>query len=289
MIDCVPSPHHYTAANCNSSISELNVLSCNFGGRLQSDLLHSQFCDLLENIHLLCAQETHLYPDEVWHPPDYYTMFSQPRPTDFFDDPWGGVATFVRADLHAHLWDDLCGPDVVTVEVEGILFINAYVLPRSTRTDWSQWTDVHPWDALKDICTRAATLNKPFFLLGDLNARTASRSPKKPHPSRSSPDSSWDVRGTELLNLCESLDMTVLNGSEGIPGTHTRWTSFQKRGLTYATSVVDYAICSMSCVPNIASFDISPRTDWADHALSSLSILLPRNTLPSRLSSKRKQ
>lgn len=140
---------------------------------------------------------------------------------------------------------------------------------------------MHPWVALLNLLKRLNAEGLPYFLLGDLNARTASDTPSSFHPVRVSEDQKTNTRGNNWLNELRRLDCSILNGSQGIPGAHCGFTSFQYvEGRTPRRAVVDYAVCPNLCLPFITRFDVEGRTIWSDHAPIILQVLLPRTTTP---------
>ena len=114
-----------------------------------------------------------------------------------------------------------------------------------------------------------------IILQGDFNARTSNEKdfiqPDKYDennqadilniPLRNSQDKISDGRGKELIDLCKSLDLTIINGRKtgdpfGAP------TSFQWNG----NSVIDYAISSQTLFPQIVTFKIGNYKPWiSDH------------------------
>ena len=115
-----------------------------------------------------------------------------------------------------------------------------------------------------------------IILQGDFNARTSNDidfiQPDKYDdtnnqietlnmPLRNSQDKISDGRGKELLDLCKSLDLTIINGRKtgdpfGAP------TSFQWNG----NSVIDYAISSQTLFSQIITFKVGAYKPWiSDH------------------------
>ncbi|KAI1782430.1 hypothetical protein LXA43DRAFT_847840, partial [Ganoderma leucocontextum] len=102
-----------------------------------------------------------------------------------------------------------------------------------------------------------------IVLLGDFNARTGARSQTR---HRVSPDDRVCARGNDLLRLCESHNMEVVNGTAThLPSTRMRFTSYQPNG----SSVIDYAIVSGHLVDEGALRSLSVRPHYplrSDHA-----------------------
>ncbi|KAJ3861883.1 hypothetical protein EV359DRAFT_66091 [Lentinula novae-zelandiae] len=95
-------------------------------------------------------QETRMQPSSTVRSPTGFTAhaLNRRRSADNIENPWGGVATLVRDGLESR--------------VNGIVLFNTYIIPESSRTDWTQWADLHPWDALAQSIRLATTLDIPF-------------------------------------------------------------------------------------------------------------------------------
>ncbi|KII93967.1 hypothetical protein PLICRDRAFT_36186 [Plicaturopsis crispa FD-325 SS-3] len=118
--------------------------------------------------------------------------------------------------------------------------IGSYILP--TGSNWHEWSQIHPEDRLRDVVTFCTTNpEKPVLLMGDLNARIGSLTPRRCGLGRSSEDDGVpNTRGRWLLRMCNSARLAILNGTwleDSSPGA---FTSFQTNGC----SVIDFAICS---------------------------------------------
>ena len=110
---------------------------------------------------------------------------------------------------------------------------------------------------------------------GDLNARTSNANDSAKHdkydividtenfdlPPRNSADAELNSKGKELLDLCKTFNLCIINGRK--TGDHTgNFTSFQPGG----SSVIDYAIASQSLFKNILTFKVGAFKPWiSDH------------------------
>ncbi|THU95067.1 hypothetical protein K435DRAFT_859919 [Dendrothele bispora CBS 962.96] len=220
-VPTTPVPNHNNDTSANTDFC-LNIISWNLAGRYDSNVLLPEFEAILMKFDVVLIQETHLYESELLQALEGFTSFSRPQRSSSLDSPWGGVATLVRDGYNAKIREEFCGPDLLTVEVNGTLFFNSYILPENTRTDWNTWTDVHPREALQDAIELARDWDLPFIVMGDLNARIASKSPNPNHLTRLSPDCQQNTWGRWLLELCDRNNLCILNGCEGIPGSHNK-------------------------------------------------------------------
>ncbi len=111
---------------------------------------------------------------------------------------------------------DLLGPDFLVIQVGNMVYYGAYIL--SETTDWSEYLEDDPEEALASSLTGAHLAGLQIVLLGDLNARTACRQPAKcHHPKRISLDKSMvSTRGRWLCQTLRSVDCMILNGVESL-------------------------------------------------------------------------
>ncbi|KAJ3749750.1 hypothetical protein EV360DRAFT_89702 [Lentinula raphanica] len=178
------------------------------------------------------------------------------------------------------LCPDLCEPDILVVEVDSVLFRNCYILPESSRSDWTAWSDKSPWDSFFDNTLACLQFNLPLISAGDFNARTGDLSPDPVSFFRDSSDKTISPRGRALVNLCQEHDFLLLNGCTSIPGSHSSTTSFQKRKGTdsryfLVETVIDYFLVPSLLFPFCTSFLVHPETKWSNHAPLLLDIITP--------------
>jgi hypothetical protein len=80
-------------------------------------------------------------------------------------------------------------------------------------------------------------------------------------PKRNSKHKATNKRGIELLDMCKSLELNILNGRT-VGDPFGDFTSFQAKG----SSVVDYLITSNSLISEIATFSVGDFIPWlSDH------------------------
>ncbi|KAF5386614.1 hypothetical protein D9615_001545 [Tricholomella constricta] len=156
-----------------------------------------------------------------------------------------------------------------------------YIPPSGS--NWAAWTSVDPEDhclGLIDLAHR--TTSKPIVVLGDFNARTASRQVSLPDsPMRQSLDELTNARGLRMLSILRAHSLVILNGTDYESSRPGALTSFQPMG----SSVVDYALVShtlLSCLTR-AAFRVCDM-EWSDHAHLRLEVNFPStasSVLPS--------
>ena len=126
------------------------------------------------------------------------------------------------------------------------------------------------------------------MIQGDLNAKTGiledtispdksdelfELSLNKPPPMRNSQDSAVNFRGNELVDMCKSLDLNIVNGRK-TGDLFGSYTCFQWNG----SSVVDYLIVSSSVFQNVPLFKVGEFTPWlSDHCPTYFSLELDQD------------
>jgi len=278
-------------AQAANAVHEISILSWNLDGSLAACLLNERFQEIIVAHHIILIQETHLAHGQegFLHIPEGCSMLSHPRHYKDDDDHprlslnWGGVAVIFRDHLNISLLKDLCGPDFMAFSYANILVFNAYVIPHNTMTDISLWSEEDPWESLQDRLAHALGGNAEIIVFVDANARTGSLSPREGPPRDSIDVGVPTKRGRELVNVCDQLQLAILNGAENTPGTHSGWTSFQSamNKETQHCSVIDYCLASQTLLPSVISFDVIGRTEWSDHSPLSLLFQCPEPHPPS--------
>ncbi|PPQ84469.1 hypothetical protein CVT26_007405, partial [Gymnopilus dilepis] len=222
-------------------------------------MLCPEFIQYVTQFDICLLQETHLFPEE--HEsliiPEGYEILSWPRRyTELFRKQFGGVAALIKSCLKVKFNKALSSPDIMVLELNDLIVINAYLLPENQT--WEPFTDVSPFDCLRELLTALAESDRSVIIMGDLNARTGARGLLP----RNSYDLSVSTRGRALLRICSELDLAILNGVDKFKES-SKFTSYQPRGM----AVVDYAITNVMLVPQITKFEVSdPLLEWADHA-----------------------
>ncbi|KAJ3897479.1 hypothetical protein F5879DRAFT_995980 [Lentinula edodes] len=115
----------------------LKIMSWNINGRYLLNFLSSEFLNLFKSADVILLQETRLQSETCMKtPPGFISFVRNRRHLDNdLENPWGGVATLVRNNLHCRLHQDLSSPDLLVVDVNGTLIRNVYIPPESSRTN----------------------------------------------------------------------------------------------------------------------------------------------------------
>jgi len=273
------TPYQLPAVQMDIDSSELSIFSWNVHGHLMVNLLQPDFVDLWKDCDIVLFQETHLFPGQEasLSIPEGFDVFVNSRPfTEITMDSWGGVLALVRSDLHASEISHLRCPDVLILEVAGHVVFNCYIVPENSELGWDYFSETHPFDRLWGAVSATCESGKSVLLFGDLNGRIGNKIPVATHPNRASVDNTSNTRGNQLLQACRLYDLVVVNGSEGIPGRHNTWTSFNS---CTRRSVIDYALCSTIYLPFVKSFDILEHDEeLSDHSALKMVLLSPNLT-----------
>ncbi|RDX44986.1 DNase I-like protein [Lentinus brumalis] len=251
----------------------LRVISWNIYGSFAVKASAPWFHNFVRQWDIVCVQETHLCPDQedLLDLPPGYSCLARSRPqSDFMTNQRGGVLMIFRAELPIKDVTPSATSDLLAVEIGTVTLLNVYLPPSNTA--WTRALRVPPEQQLVEYLL-PLSLRGDFqaVLVGDFNARTASRSHSLP---RSSPDQGPpSTRGLRLLEMCVDLDLEILNGTRlQDASTLTRYTSFQPGGDT----VIDLALATGTLVAGDVVRDLVVHERWAqwsDHAPISLTLI----------------
>ncbi|KAK7037982.1 hypothetical protein R3P38DRAFT_2770324 [Favolaschia claudopus] len=212
-------------------------------------------------------QETHLRPnqhDSLNFPDGFQLSVNSRKYNNSFQDPWGGVLSLVKDNIHMSARSDLSAPDLTVLELEDedLFIVNAYIHPEQSVSH--SWAGYDPWLKYTETMALLQLTGKGVISMGDLNARTANGGGSDMVP-RASADGlkPTSTRGTSLIQLCKDHDYEILNGNSSYGPDNSRYTSFQPQG----EAVVDYVIANEVARARIKSFAVlHPDSTQSDHA-----------------------
>ena len=247
-------------------------------GNLALKIRNKDFRELILGADVIFLQETWLRPsqEDSLELPQGFVLAARSRPDErTFTRQWGGVAVIVRSDIPHSVVVDVSTPDLLVLDMNVCFLIGAYLPPSGSY--WGAWTDVDPEQKLQEaIAYCCASKDNMVLLLGDLNARTASKSSRYPRSPRQSADSGCNARGSRLLQWCSANHLSILNGTTAERDSPGALTSFQAQG----ASVVDYAIASAPHAEWVWDGDmVVERNHWSDHSLLTVTLTLPTGVL----------
>ena len=228
---------------------------------IKSKLLSNDFEKFIDNFDILCVTETKLAATDVIDIPSF-EIYSNIRVNALNSS--GGVSFLVRKTLSQYCreYDPIDNNDYsIWLRFDNneheIYLCGVYIAPEG-----SLYSDINMFDVLE----HEYIMNNPYgvatIFIGDFNARTKSlnsnielrydeilcSSGHLDSHSRNSTDNVLNNYGKRLLDLCESLNMTIVNGCKypDIPGQPT----------CQNTSVIDYIICSSSVFEDIEACSV---------------------------------
>ncbi|KIJ38802.1 hypothetical protein M422DRAFT_68979 [Sphaerobolus stellatus SS14] len=202
------------------------IASWNINGRLALKLCQPDFCKIIEKCDIVLLQETHLTPgqEDALRLPHGYHIQAISREPDRMSLPHGGVAIVYKSCFQPTLCKQWSAVDFMVLDFGSFLLANVYAPPVSS--PWQRWSHVHPMQCLSELC--AATTcspDKPLLTFGDFNARTGCLTPSPHHPPRVSADQTEDTRGRDLMRLCATYQLAMLNGVMRYGASSTLMTS----------------------------------------------------------------
>ncbi len=264
---------------------KLNFCSWNIQGynsrQIGNKFEDAEFVKTFKNYDFIGVTETHSHTEVI----DKMSILGYSR-LHYINEPKnaksntapGGIAVFVKDDVkdifHVIKTDNR---DVIWVgmrkektgEERDIYVGTCYLNPSKSVT-----TDRKMTKLMEDIIYFQQ--RGEVAILGDLNAKTGSLedtiSPDKsdelfelvlaePPPKRNSQDNSVNPRGNDLLDMCKSLDLNIVNGRK-TGDLFGNYTCFKWNG----NSVVDYLVASPSVFKNVSTFEVGEFLPWlSDH------------------------
>ena len=262
----------------NMLVSSLHVTVWNVNGNLTLKIRDEGFIKFIMGSDVVFLQETWLRPsqEDSLLLPCGYLLVARSRPDDkSFGRQWGGIVALIRDDVPHSVVTDLSAPDLLVLNVHFGFLISAYLPPSGSY--WNFWTNVDPEQRLQEaIAYCCASQENMVLLLGDLNARTASKSSRSPRSPRLSSDPACNSRGSRLLQWCSTNRLSILNGTTAERDSPGALTSFQELG----ASVVDYVITSAAHATWIHDCDMVVENGlWSDHSKISVKVMLPPDVL----------
>ena len=269
--------------NDNHLQTRMSILSWNVHDITDKILGHKtiseEFCQVLKQGLIFCLQET---KTEVQLPE--YLCFNKLRPKSRS----GGLCIGVHRSISHNVQRVPCEhedilavsiPSSVTRLAKDVVLINVYDSPPNSSYKCKQAAAGEDVNVIDQLINFTAELeNRAIILSGDFNARTGELNTEiihdpsenfgpRAHQSRPSyintrvsKDAILNERGRKLLEMLESCNLTILNGST-IGDVTGELTSYQYNG----ASVVDYIATSPDVLDNVDNFRVISLTQFSDH------------------------
>ena len=113
-----------------------------------------------------------------------------------------------------------------------------------------------------DFNGRVGGLDDRYIEHGPLNQRIPNQTPVIDIPIRKNIDKTVNSHGNKIIQICQSLDLIILNGRTiGDPIGNLTFMNARQ-----GTSTIDYAICSGALYKCIENFIVLPLTEISDHS-----------------------
>ena len=256
-----------------------------------SKLKDEAFLQRIEKFDIIGIIETHCDPNDILVLDGYCTIsYCRPK-SQLACKPSGGISVFIRKSLKSgikvakiseySIWLKLSKS---SFQLDKDIFIAFSYLPPEN-SSFSRSNDNDILDLLERDVTNFSK-HGDLIIMGDLNARTSCENeiilndsseflpdylnyqPDISIPKRFNQDLELNNRGKDLIDLCTTASLRILNGRK--PGDSLgHFTCFKYNG----SSTVDYGICSEFLFPSILYFHVSPLLgDLADHCQISLGL-----------------
>ena len=279
------SHHKHGAYSNNNALNNLNMSYWNIHGYkskiIGNKLLDPDFLSEMRNSDIIGLSETHTCDDTVDHLniPGFIQLKYKNRKKGANNVTPGGISVFARQNLSEFLQPvETQNEDIIWIKIKkeklnlpnDIYLGSLYISPHKGKQ-----TESVKIKTLGEDIISFQRKGGEILLLGDTNARTSNFSdtlePDKYDignqreqiniPPRNSEDKCENGRGKELIELCKSLDLCILNGRKN-GDLFGNFTSFQWNG----SGVVDYAITSQFLFSKISSFNVGEYKPWiSDH------------------------
>ena len=298
---------------------DLKIMVWNING-LGDKLCDKEFVDYINSLDLVIFLETMKLDTYVPLLSNFeYCHFQRKFQHARARKPSGGIGILIRTELLQNKSITIIKNSdfVVWVKIKqtvgGDIYLGAiYIPPLDSTSTITSFQDNNAYHLIQDDITHFSTLGH-VTLCGDFNARIGTLQdfivmpgsdkdnvvdciPSKFNSHleflnypRYSEDSKVNRYGKDLIELCKSSDLRIMNGyfnSDNTTGTFTCYTANGK-------SLIDYLICDVYCYHKLSKFEIDPLTSDSDHRplIFSFKIDLNKSSntiIPRRDSSKQK-
>ncbi len=267
----------------------MKVTSWNLNGyksrHFGNKLIHRDFISEIGNSDIVGLTETHIHKEilgELDIPGYSRIAYKNETITGKTKKGHGGIAVFIKehlvkkvtpiqTDREYSIWIKI--KNEVSQGQDDTFLSFVYMNPHKSNAD-----DTKKFRVLQDEVMHFQKKGH-VILTGDINARTGKRNdyilPDKHNliseegeednssclPERNSEDQKLDNRGEEVLEMCKSLGLAILNGRK--PGDmFGKFTSIQWNGC----SVVDYVISDFGAFDDILFLEVGKYSPWlSDH------------------------
>ena len=262
---------------CQISLENINILTLNVCG-LKSKMKSPDFECYISKYDLIFLMETKLDDlDQIFI--DGFTLLTNNR--KYKKRPSGGVAVIVKNTIVKYVEQlPLSFQDTIWVKIKKLFEKPIVMAAIYNPPENSRYADDNLFDFKEKVVLDNDDKTCSICLLGDFNARTANlpdsvqddsfenlNNQEFVPPQRSNQDNTVNKYGHKLLDMCEHLDLYIVNGRCGDDKDVGKTTSKN-------ISTVDYCIVTKDIFDKIEQFQVKEFDDMLSDILCPLHLSL---------------
>jgi exonuclease III/hypoxanthine phosphoribosyltransferase len=299
-----PNKTNNVRSKVEKSATNLKIVSWNIRG-LTDKVFEQNTQDALFQNDIIILTETHneqgsqiyynVIPNFIYN--DFPRKFKHRRAPKAS----GGIGIYIRSNLQKGIKIESYHESIIILTLKAQFFklensihiICSYFPPADSSYNHSTNSRTDYFDILQEALSNIQTQDD-LIICGDLNARTGNLSDMPEHlegsdgalsellgphdisypqdiPERQTVDPNINDYGRQLINLCRSLGLCIMNGRIGDVANNKDFTCIKTGG----ASVVDYVICKPDTIPLIEKLTLIQKRPESDHRPVSFSICMP--------------
>ena len=280
-----------TNANLNQGI---NVLCWNIRG-ITDKIFDVDTQDILFKNDIIILTETHteMGSEKYYNVIPNFRYHDFPRKFKHRNAPKasGGIGIFIHNDLQLGINITMFHESIIMIKLKAEYFsaqqnihiLCAYFPPADSSYNHNTNSRTDYFNILQEALSSVEPQDE-IIICGDLNARTGSLADiveyiegsngalseiLSPHsmsnthevPKRHTVDSVVNDYGKELINVCRSVGLCIMNGRTADAANNRDFTCYK----TIGASVVDYVICKLDSIPLVDKLILLPKRPESDH------------------------
>ena len=301
--ESLDSHHHYNNTEQTEKFTVLNILVWNIRG-INDKVFDEDMQEFMFKNDIILLTETHTekLSEKKYNTIPHFVYKDFPRKSPNAPGPSGGIGIYIRAELAEGI--ELLSTDesIVWLRLRSSFFAwerdkliaciyfspkdSTYIHSTNVRTDY--------FSILSEQLAKY-NMEDDIILCGDFNSRTGNLVDHYEHipgtegelerlahtsvishdsrlrGKRFSQDSSINEYGRELLHICKSTGLSIMNGRIGKIENTGDFTCYKEKG----ASVVDYLMCKPNVMSCIRDFRILPKRVESDHRALSFTLDVP--------------
>ena len=280
--------------------TKLKIIVWNIQG-LSDKLESKSMLHLISKFDIIIFLETMKLDSYIPDIGDYtYKHFQRKHQNKRARKPSGGIGILIKTDLVRHVsivkHNDFTVWLRIASNPNNHVYIGAvYIPPQDSSSTYSNFANNNAFQLLQQDVTHFSSIGS-VCICGDFNARTGNNSdniniPGRvfdrfdeitqnmcfPNNSRYSEDTKINTYGRELLSLCKSSKLRIMNGYFNNDISSGCFTCCTPRG----TSLIDYLICDFKFYTSLIDFSLLPLCVDSDHRALTFSLRIVTDFPPS--------